>query len=125
MRIESKTVTVKIGDPADEAVLVFSRLKANAQARIASLISQAKEANDNLKSMVLLKEYQSVVLGACQSVTNLFEDGVAVTLESLHECALYEDTINLITGAYFSALNPPAAPEAAEKNASGEGLPAA
>lgn len=127
MKIERKTITVKIGDE-DPAVLVFRLLKANAQQKVRQILLKFDEAKDkteknNLQLIQMLSDYYQLILDSCISIENLECDGQPVTIEDIKSQNLYEDTERLIISAYSAALGEMyrRENEAAEKNAAQQG----
>lgn len=114
MKIAQKTVTIKLGDPGDEAVLTFAQLKNDARARIAHLLRAAEAAGGGSEAAEAIHGYQQEVLAACRAVENLFEDGAAITVSQVQRGELYPETVGLLLSAYFAGIA--AKPEADEKN---------
>lgn len=116
MKIENRTVTIKIGEPGDEAVLVFGQMKENAKAKINYLIGKAQGA-EGMESLAMINEYRLAVLSLCESVENLEDKDGPATVDRIRRGDFYTDILDLILRAYHTALNKTAEPEAEEKNA--------
>lgn len=121
MRIERRTVTVKLGESTDQAVLIFDELKENTRAKINQILIKAKDAADNMAAAALVDEYRTIILGLCLSVDNLSEGDKPVTVEDVKSSALYSSTINAILAGYIRARDTDEG-EAGEKNVSGAAL---